>query len=223
MQAIRNYEAFARGLQDAFNVLRAEAATPDARGFVVPHVARNEAFKASVNRLDERFAAAHRALGEVTATAFSLPNLFDERFGRLAEPMDAPTCAIVLCEHHEAIQKAKSAAGTRCTPVRSQMSGHSSPRCSSYVETEAGRIYRRGAGQTETKEPQPPIRIPRRLLAHLRRWGRNSARFVVDGRRVGSVKTASRSAVKEAGMGHCIRHDLHHAAVTWAMQRGFDK
>ena len=63
--------------------------------------------------LDERFAAAHRALGEVAAPAFSLPNLFDKRFGRLAEPMDAPTCAIALCEHHEAIQREKSAAGKR--------------------------------------------------------------------------------------------------------------
>ena len=113
VQAIRNYEAFARSLQDAFNVLRAEAAAPDARGFVIPHVARNEAFQASVNRLDERFAAAHRALGEVTATAFSLPNLFDERFGRLAEPMDARDCALALCQHHEEIQRAKSAAGKR--------------------------------------------------------------------------------------------------------------
>ena len=36
VQAIRTYEAFARRLQDAFDVLRAEAAAPDARGFVVP-------------------------------------------------------------------------------------------------------------------------------------------------------------------------------------------
>ena len=113
VQAIRAYEAFARGLQDAFDVLRAEAAAPDARGFVVPDVARNETFRASVTRLDERFAAAHRALGEIAATAFSLPNLFDERFGKLAEPMDAPTRALALCEHHEAVQRAKSAAGKR--------------------------------------------------------------------------------------------------------------
>ena len=113
VQAIRAYEAFARGLQDAFDVLRAEAAAPDARGFVVPDVARNATFRASVNRLDERFATAHRALREITATPFSLPNLFDERFGKLAELMDAPTCALALCEHHEAIQRAKSAAGKR--------------------------------------------------------------------------------------------------------------
>ena len=113
VQAIRTYEAFARGLQDAFDVLRAEAAAPDARGFVVPHVARNKDFRASVNRLDERFAAAHHALGEVSATGSSLSNLFDERFEKLAEPMNAQDCALALCEHHEDIQRAKSAAGKR--------------------------------------------------------------------------------------------------------------
>ena len=51
VQAIRAYEAFARGLQDAFDVLRAEAAGPDARGYIVPHIVRNEAFRASVNGL----------------------------------------------------------------------------------------------------------------------------------------------------------------------------
>ena len=113
VEAIRAYEAFARGLQDGFDVLRAEAASPDPRGYVVPHIARNEAFRTSVDRLDERFAAARRALGEITITAISLQNLFDERFGKLAEPMDAQSCALALCEHHERVQRAKSAEGKR--------------------------------------------------------------------------------------------------------------
>ena len=113
VEAIRTYEAFARGLQDGFDVLRAKAAAPDARGYVVPHIARNEAFRTSVDRLDERFAAARRALGEITATTISLQNLFDERFGRFAEPMDAQTCALALCEHHEDVQRAKSTEGKR--------------------------------------------------------------------------------------------------------------
>ena len=94
-----------------------------------------------------------------------------------------------------------------------------------HVDTEAGRIYRRGAGQTETKKRQPPIPIPNKLRAHLRRWERNGARFVVDvdGQRVGSVKTAWRTALTEAGIEHCTRHDLRHTAITWAMQRGIDK
>ena len=113
VKAIRSYEAFARGLQDAFDVLRAEAAGPDARGYFVPIIAGNRAFRKSVDRLDERFAAAHRALGEITTSGFSIQNLFDERFGKLAEPMDAQTCALALCEHHETVQHRKSAEGKR--------------------------------------------------------------------------------------------------------------
>ena len=94
-----------------------------------------------------------------------------------------------------------------------------------WCDTAAGMMYRRGMGVAETKKRQPPIPIPRPLLAHLRRWERNGARYVVDvdGQRVGSVKTAWRTALAEAGIEHCTRHDLRHTAITWAMQRGIDK
>ncbi len=94
-----------------------------------------------------------------------------------------------------------------------------------WVDTEAGMMYRRGVGVAETKKRQPPIPIPRPLLAHLRRWERNGARHVVevDGQRVGSVKTAWKNALAESGVGHCTRHDLRHTAITWAMQNGIDK
>ena len=113
VKAIRAYEAFARGLQDAFNVLRVEASGSDARGYSVPSIAGHQAFLKSVDRLDERFAAAHRALGDITTSDLSLQSLFDERFGRLAEPMDAKRCALTLCEHHETVQQRKSADGKR--------------------------------------------------------------------------------------------------------------
>ena len=153
VEAIRTYESFARGLQDAFDMLRAEAAGPDARGYVVPHIARKEAFRASVYRLNERFAAAHRALGEI----ISLQNLFDERFGKLAEPMDAQTCALVLCEHHEAVQRAKSAEGKR--PWFDRISGD--------------RIYIRQAYRI----PQPEIASARYLHNYR---GRPIRRFQAD-------------------------------------------
>ena len=94
-----------------------------------------------------------------------------------------------------------------------------------WVDTDAGRMYRRGVGVAETKKRQPPVPLPRPLLAHLRRWERNGARFVVEvnGQRVGSVKTAWRTALSEAGIEHCRPHDLRHTAVTWAMQNGIDK
>lgn len=113
VEAIRAYEAFARSLQDAFDVLRTEAARPDAHGYVVPEVAQNEAFQTSVRGSEELFATAHRALREISAANISLPDRFDERFGKFAEPMDAQTCALMLCEHHEDVQRNKSAEGKR--------------------------------------------------------------------------------------------------------------
>lgn len=113
LEAIRAYEAFSRSLQDAFDVLKAKAAGLDAQGFVVPEIAGDDAFKRSVKSLYEQFEAAHNALAEVTIAHVSLPYLFWERFGAFAEPMDAGDCALALCSHHEAVQRAKSADGKR--------------------------------------------------------------------------------------------------------------
>jgi predicted component of type VI protein secretion system len=43
----------------------------------------------------------------------SLQNLFAQRFKNFAEPMAVGDCAIALCQHHEAVQRAKSAEGKR--------------------------------------------------------------------------------------------------------------
>ena len=94
-----------------------------------------------------------------------------------------------------------------------------------YVDTAKGVMYRRPTGTVETKKRTPPVRIPRQLLAHLRRWERNGARWVVEyeGQRVGSLKTAWKKALAAAGIEHCTKHDLRHTAITWAMQAGADK
>lgn len=113
LDAIRAYEGFARSLQDAFDVLKAEAARVDTQGFSVPAIARDKDFRQSVKDLHERFARAHRALGDVSVASISLQNLFDERFRTFAEPMDEAVCALSLCTHHEAVQRAKSADGKR--------------------------------------------------------------------------------------------------------------
>ena len=91
-----------------------------------------------------------------------------------------------------------------------------------WVDTSNGVLYRRAAGEAETKKRTPPVPIPPRLLAHLRRWERQGARYVVEvkGQRVASVKTAWRTALRDSGIEHCTRHDLRHSAVTWAMQHG---
>ena len=97
-----------------------------------------------------------------------------------------------------------------------------------WVDTEKGVLYRRGAGEVETKKRTPPVPVPRPLLAHLRRWERQGARFVVEaewnrGERVASLKTAWRTALAASGIDHCTKHDMRHSAITWAMQNGADR
>jgi hypothetical protein len=109
--AIRNYEQFARSLQDSFDVLKAEAASQDAQGFAVTEIARDSDFQRCVDGLEHRFASAHQALGEVSAINASAQSLFAERFEPFAEALDARACALALCEHHVKVQRGKSASG----------------------------------------------------------------------------------------------------------------
>lgn len=113
LAAIRAYEMFARSLQDAFDVLKSEAARPNAQGYSVEAIVRDEEFKRSVTGLHEKFESAHQTLGEVAITSVSLQNLFAQKFETFGEPMDAGACALALCAHHEHVQGAKSAAGKR--------------------------------------------------------------------------------------------------------------
>ena len=45
-----------------------------------------------------------------------------------------------------------------------------------WVDTTTGVMHRRAVGEIESKKRTPTVPIPRRLLAHLRRWERNGAR-----------------------------------------------
>lgn len=141
--AIRTYEDFGRGLQDAFDTLKAEAAVHDAQGYAVPQIARNRDFKQSVHDLHRRFAATHATLAEVPLAGLSLPNLFSERFGAFAEPMTASDCALALCTHHEVVQRGKSADGKR--PWFDRIGGD--------------RIYIRHAYREPRRDPQPGLYV----------------------------------------------------------------
>jgi integrase len=96
-----------------------------------------------------------------------------------------------------------------------------------HIDLEQGVFYRRAAGERETKKRKPTIRLPNRLLAHLRRWHRLSIsqNFVVEwnGSSVGRISKAFRAACREIGLVGVVPHILRHTAVTWAMQGGADK
>jgi integrase len=96
-----------------------------------------------------------------------------------------------------------------------------------HVDLERGVFYRRAIGRRQTKKRQPPVKLPPRLLAHLRRWhciglSRNSV-IEWNGVPVDSVRKGFAAAVKAAGLGVDVTpHILRHTCATWLMQKGVD-
>jgi integrase len=107
--------------------------------------------------------------------------------------------------------------GTRKAPIlRLQWSPNTE---GGHVDTARGLLYRKSSFARKTKKRQTPVKLPRQLLAHLRRWERLSRQHVVEfrGRPCGSIKRAWATA--SAGL-DATPHTLRHTAITWAMQRG---
>jgi integrase len=94
-----------------------------------------------------------------------------------------------------------------------------------HVDLEQGVFYRRAVGRRQTKKRQPPVKLPPRLLAHMRRWAaRGLARKTVvewNGKSVESVRKGFAAAVEAAGLGADVTpHILRHTCATWLMQGG---
>jgi integrase len=97
---------------------------------------------------------------------------------------------------------------------------------SGYVDLDEGMFYRRASGSIETKKRQPTIRLPDRLLVHLRRWNRldPARKYVIEfaGKPVDRVTKAFARVAADAGLADVTPHILRHTAVTWAMQNSAD-
>lgn len=96
-----------------------------------------------------------------------------------------------------------------------------------WVDLEHGVFHRRAIGRRETRKRQPPVRIPSRLLAHLRRWKRiGAARQAIvewNGHPVSSIRKAFSNVVADAGLGAEVTpHILRHTCATWLMMAGED-
>ena len=91
-----------------------------------------------------------------------------------------------------------------------------------WIDVDQGVMYRRGTEERETSKRRKPVKLPRKLLAHCRRWKANGAIWAVDvdGARVGDIQTAFDGARRHAGLEDVSPHILKHTAITWAMQRG---
>lgn len=109
-----------------------------------------------------------------------------------------------------------------------------------HADLERGVLHRMANGEQKTKKRKSPVRIPRRLLAHLRRWrrmddslpprlakeGSHLPRPIVHwrGEPVIKINKAFRSVVASAGLDKEVTpHVLRHTRATWLMQAGIDK
>ena len=87
-----------------------------------------------------------------------------------------------------------SRSGAVCGAATRLTEGHG------FVDYERGVFYRRPQGKAETKKRQPPVRLPDRLLAHMRRWATTEHK----------IKTEARC--KSVNVGRMISHDF---VVEW--------
>ncbi|PVM84435.1 hypothetical protein DDF62_22125 [Caulobacter radicis] len=118
-----------------------------------------------------------------------------------------------------------------------------------WVDLDAGMIWRRGRSEREhATKRRPVVRLPGRLLAHMRRWKASDDRVAVSQdsgehaatkRRVkpdqrpvtvlhhggrplaGRIRTGFEGVVRDAGLdGEVTPHWMRHTCVTWLMEAG---
>lgn len=89
-----------------------------------------------------------------------------------------------------------------------------------FVDLDRGMFYRLAKGKQQTKKRQTTIRIPPRLLAHMRRWKSARALIEYEGRPITKVNIGFTKIAAEAGLPDVTPHTLRHTAITWAMQNG---
>lgn len=97
-----------------------------------------------------------------------------------------------------------------------------------WIDLDNGLFYRSWEGEeVSDKKRAPAIRLPDRLLAHMRRWHRKGARYLCEYHgRPADPKRAFRNLANEVlgeGGAKVVRHTMRHTAATWLMQAGADK
>jgi hypothetical protein len=98
-----------------------------------------------------------------------------------------------------------------------------------FIDTETGIFYRNAVGEMVPDNKRAgPVRIPGRLLAHMRRWKANGARYLVEHQegKTGSTSSAFFRLLRETLKPEEIaamdlnRHAMKHTFATWAMMAG---
>lgn len=93
-----------------------------------------------------------------------------------------------------------------------------------WADLQSGVLYRRPAEAVDSPKRRPPVPIPPRLMPHLRRWRRLTARYVIEwaGKPIASQeRRAWRTARNLAGLGAEVTpHILRHTCATMLLQLG---
>lgn len=99
----------------------------------------------------------------------------------------------------------------------------------SWLDLHIGIMHRRSPRSSDSAtKRKPPVRLGRRILAHLRRWKRIDGPLVThvvhyNGQPIKSVKRSWAQAVKRAGLSDDVTpHCLRRTRATWLMQAGVD-
>lgn len=92
------------------------------------------------------------------------------------------------------------------------------------VDLEAGLIQWNPEGREQTNKRRPRMKIPSKLLGHLKRARMRGSDlgFVVhnDGKRLGDIKRSFATACRNAGLQGVSPHVLRHTRATWGMRAG---
>ncbi len=93
----------------------------------------------------------------------------------------------------------------------------------SVIDLDSGLFYRKPPGKRATNKRQPTTPLPKRLIAHLRRWKSMGADYVVefDGKPVSSIKTGFARLLEIAQLPAAIvPYTLRHTCATWKKRQG---
>jgi integrase len=94
-----------------------------------------------------------------------------------------------------------------------------------WPDLDAGVLYRKGVRVRETTKRRSPMRLPRRLIAHLKRWkaidnDKGPILHAKGGQPVTLMRKSFIAARDGAGLGEDVTpHILRHTRATWLMQR----
>jgi integrase len=98
-----------------------------------------------------------------------------------------------------------------------------------WIDLEQGILHRKGVAEKETKKRAPTVPMSDRLWAHMRRWRKLSARFLIEhnGALIGDISDAWETACALAGLDRDAQdpervtpHTLRHTCCSWLLQAG---